>query len=307
MEETLNIDSQNPEPEKDKGGEKSFVRTYRGDLMGAVKGNKISMVDMALAEDKKQTRAKTKLALPTSKKNLALLALSVFFIIIGIASFFLLKFLQPTPLIQVQSVNLEPLIYSEYQREIFLDKTTKLQLTKLIRTEIADTGIPLGSLIHFYLTTRNEGEAGKILLTTSELTQLMDSRVSDTFLRFVEPNFMFGFYSSYDYEPFLILKTSSYENTFPEMLVWEADLIEDLKTIFINDGNALLGLDRLRDAQYQFKDIVVNNKDARAVLDGGGKILFVYSFADEKTIVITTSSRALQEIFDRLTISYRTR
>ncbi len=90
------------------------------------------------------------------------------------------------------------------------------------------------------------------------------------------------------------------------MLTWEKDMIEDLKTIFTTE-NPIFSSENLRSTSFKFKDVVINNKDTRAILDGGGKIIFVYAFADKNTIVITTSREALQEIFNRLTISYRER
>ena len=284
------------------------IRTYRGDLAGILKNKSTSMAGMVIAEEKKRGNIFSKVT-KTAKKNIALSVISILLIVAGILSVFLLNYLKPTPIIKISDIVLETIIYSEYQRELFLEQPGKLKLTKLIQNEIDDINIPLGSLIHFYLTQQSKNEdaqVGKILLSAQQLLFLIDARVSETLLRFLEPNFMFGFHSSAGDRPFLLLKTRSFENSFSEMLKWEENMIEDLRSIFIED-NPVLSVNRLRETKYQFCDVVVRNKDARAILDGGGKILFIYSFADKNTIVITTNQTTLQEIFDRLTTSYRKR
>lgn len=293
-----------------KDGSKTSVRTYRSDLADILKSKDSSMAGMVMAEEKKRNKSFFKVATAT-KKNIALSITSILFIAVGLSSVFLLYFFKPSPLIKISDVVLKPIIYSEYQKELFLEKPSKLKISKLIQNEAADINIPLGSLIHLYFTQRKEitgntTEAGKILADIEQFMALIDTRIPGALLRFIEPNFMFGFHSSVGNKPFLILKTRSFENSFPEMLKWEENMVEDLRTVFIED-NPVLSVSRLREGKYQFKDIVIKNKDARAILDGGGKILFIYAFADKNTIAITTNKTTLQEIFNRLTVSYRKR
>ena len=73
------------------------------------------------------------------------------------------------------------------------------------------------------------------------------------------------------------------------------------------EDNPAIPTAQLRETMFQFKDIVIQNIDARAVLDEKGEVIFVYAFSDKNTIVIATNKIVLQEIFNRLTISYRTR
>lgn len=301
-------DGQDGQGKKEEGKTPVSVRTYRGDLTGILKDKGSSMAGMVIAEEKKREKLFSKIS-KTAKKNVALSVISVIFIVSGVLSVILLNHFKPTPVIKISDVVLKTLIYTEYQRELFLERPNKLKLTKSIQSEIGNTNIPLGSLIHFYITRRSGREsqpAGKTLLSVHQLLELIDARVSETLLRFLEPNFMFGFHSSAGDRPFLILKTQSFDNSYPEMLEWEENMIEDLRAIFIED-NPVLSVDKLRSAQYQFKDVVARNKDTRAVLDSEGKILFIYAFADKNTIVITTNKTTLQEVFDRLTTKYRTR
>lgn len=288
--------------------EKSSIRTYQGDLSKIIKNKEVSLAGAVIAEEKKQRTRFSKIGVET-KKNIFLFAASAVLVVAGILSVCLLNTLKPSPIIKIKDAELKPIVYTEYQKELFFEKPSKLKLSATIQKEAENLNIPLGSLIYLYLTQRDiqgEEEMGKSLISVAQFMELIDARIPASLLRFIDPNFMFGFHSSTQNRPFLIMKTRSFENSFPEMLRWEENIIEDLRTVFAED-NPVLSKDRLREQGYQFKDVVIKNKDVRAVLDGGGKILFAYAFPDKETIVITTNKLTLQEIFDRLSISYHKR
>jgi len=303
--------TQQPKQEKTPKEEKkkSSIRTYQGDLSKIVKSGNLSTTKMVIEEENKRRRLFKKINTET-KKNASLIIVSFILIVAGITSFFLLNILKPTPVIKVQEVNLEPIIYTEYEKDLFFELPSKAKISKTIQNEVSQMNIPLGSMIQLYFTKRsstaNEEEMGKSLIEINQLTTLLDMRLPSTLLRFLEPNFSFGYHSATENSPFLIIRTRSFEDSFPEMLKWEETILEDLQSIFIED-NPVLSKDRLRENIYKFKDIVVKNKDVRAILDGGGKILFAYSFPDKETIVITTNKTTLQEVFERLSNIYHTR
>lgn len=309
MTQNLNPQSQQNNKEDKDAKKKSSIRTYQSDLSKIVKGKNISATRIAIAEDTKRRKLFKKVGLET-KKNTALIIVSIVLVVAGIVSVYLLNAFKPTPTIKIKEVELKSIIYTEYQKELFFENPSKLKLSKAVQNEVSEMNTPLGSLIQLYFTkrssTEDETQMGKSLIDTTQLIKLLDARIPDTLLRFLEPNFTFGFHSTVQNSPFLILKTRSFEDSFPEMLKWEETILEDLQAIFIED-NLVFSKDRLRENRYQFKDIVIKNKDVRAILDGGGKILFAYSFPDKETIVITTNKITLQEIFDRLSTIYHTR
>ena len=288
------------------------IRTYRDDLANVVKKDRISLSKAIIAEEESKNNKSLKIfskIKQSTKRKIYLTGISIFLVLSGIVSVFFVYYYKQTPIIKVDSIELKSFIYSEYQREVFTENPNSIKLTKLIQTELDSASVPIGSLLHLYLTKRhqkNDGVIGKSIINTTELLSLLGSRVSEVFLRFIEPDFMYGYYTSLDSYPFLILKTRSFENSFPEMLKWEDNLIEDLRPIFI-EQNPAISLNELQSVKFEFKDIIIKNKDVRAVLDNSGEIIFVYVFVDKYTIVITTNKIALQEIIDRLTISYRER
>ncbi len=288
---------------------KSSIRTYQSDLSKIVSDKNLSTTKIVIEEESKRRNLFKKVSIET-KKNTALIITSIILLVAGVVSVYLLNILKPTPTVRVQEVELNPIIYTEYQKGLFFEQPSKLKLIKIVQDEVDQMNIPLGSLIQLYLTqrsiTEDESQAGKLLIETSQFIELLDARLSSTLLRFLEPKFSFGYHSTTQNSPFLVFKTRSFEDSFPEMLRWEETILEDLGPIFIED-NIVFNKDRLRESKYQFRDIIVKNKDVRAILDGGGKILFAYSFPDSETIVITTNKITLQEIFDRLSTIYHTR
>jgi hypothetical protein len=288
---------------------KSSIRTYRGDLSEIVNSKNLSATKIVIEEESKRRQLFKKVGIE-AKKNTTLIIASLILLIAGVVSVFLLNILKPTPVINVQEAVFTPIIYTEYQKDLFFENLSKLKLTRSVQDEVAQLDIPLGSLIQLYFTKRSVTEdgtqTGKTLVATDQFMEIIDARISNTLLRFLEPNFTFGFHSTILNSPFLIFKTRSFEDSFPEMIKWEETILEDLGSIFIED-NIVFSKNRLRENNYKFKDIVVENKDVRAILDGGGKILFAYSFPDSETLIITTNKLTLQEIFDRLSTIYHTR
>jgi len=50
----------------------------------------------------------------------------------------------------------------------------------------------------------------------------------------------------------------------------------------------------------QFEDAIIKNRDARVLKNQNGVIIFLYSFPDKNTLVITTTPDVYEEINDRL-------
>ncbi|MCK5285686.1 MAG: hypothetical protein KAJ58_00450 [Candidatus Pacebacteria bacterium] len=290
----------------------SMVRTYQNDLVNVIKTKKISMTQAVMMEkEHKDTNLLKKFSKikKSTKKNIYLSILSIILVISGISVVFFVYYYKPIPVIKIDEIELKSFIDSEYQKEVFLEKSNVLKLTSLIKTELGKTNLPIGSLLHLYLTDKHLKEnniVGKKLLTTDDLFFLLEARVSETFLRFIDLEFMYGYYSSLDVYPFLILKTRSFDNIFPEILKWEKNLIEDLRPIFIEENPAIPSSE-LRTREFEFKDLVIKNKDTRAILNNSGEIIFIYSFVDKNTIVITTDKNVLQEISNRLILKTQKR
>ena len=109
---------------------------------------------------------------------------------------------------------------------------------------------------------------------------------------------MFGFHSSLGNNPFLIMKINSFETAFAGMLEWEKDILDDIFPIFRKEVSKID-----ISTNPKFEDIVISNKDVRAILNDEGGLEFAYSFADKDTLIMINNETTLQEIFRRLRTS----
>ena len=100
-------------------------------------------------------------------------------------------------------------------------------------------------------------------------------------------------------QPFIVLKTKSFDTAFAGMLAWEQTLSVDLSPLFGDPvtesfDSTVRTSTQTRDAF--FKDIITSNKSARLLVDGNGDDRIVYAFIDQNTLVITTTRAALESI-----------
>src|SRR5690606_36716966 len=128
--------------------------------------------------------------------------------------------------------------------------------------------------------------------------------------------------------PFLITTTNSYENTFDALLEWEAFMAEDLPVIAkqwaMDNGQETnpesnpeslsiapntLATTTIRQTTTPtvpvfvppppapvWKDIIVRNKDVRALIDHEGNVLILYAFPKDGYLAIVQNQEALSVI-----------
>ena len=85
-------------------------------------------------------------------------------------------------------------------------------------------------------------------------------------------------------------------DVFPAMKDWEAKIFYDLHGFFginINaDTNYLL--------QKDFEDGIVQNKNARILHDTNGRIVLMYVYLEDGSLLVTNSETAVGEVITRL-------
>ena len=148
-------------------------------------------------------------------------------------------------------------------------------------------------------------EGGAAILSASRFLNLIEAEVGSAFLRSLDKNFFLGVHVFDGNQPVLIFKTDSYGEAFAGMLAWEKTIERDLSPLFDTQKSlststtaaSFLG------GQTPFKDIVVRNRDARAVFLTQEKTKLLWAIPDRKTIIIATNQNSLIEILSRLSAS----
>ena len=98
---------------------------------------------------------------------------------------------------------------------------------------------------------------------------------------------------------FILLKMRSVQDVFTGIHSWEDKMFYDLHGFF--------GVDITAETKYlltkDFEDGVVKNKNARILRDKDGKIVLIYVYVNDTSIVLTNSEQTVAEIMTRLAAS----
>jgi len=278
------------------------IRTYQSDVQEQIKNQKTSVVQMVLEEQKKKDAKKTGKSI-TSKRNLPFFILSIIFIIAGISIvsagvwYYIFKDTDETKIPKNELV--DSMILAEAQKEINITKKNKDEIVKAISEEIRTLDIRLDFIEHIYPTKEiaqpeKLGEEGLMARTTAqEFFRKLEFKMPDTLLRSLGEKFMIGIHSFNGNEPFIILTTDFFENTFAGMLVWEKFIAQDIFPLFLISAEEDI-------LEKKFEDRVVKNRDLRVLTDKEGKIIILYSFYNKNTLIIATSKDTLDEVIARL-------
>ena len=276
-------------------GSQSIVRTYKSDLESAIQNDHLSSINIAIAESKKkQEEAENKIEEVSENeysKSKIIIFISILLVIIGIIALVITYYLKSPNVSKVTITSeLPSMITTEYKEELNIGTIIKDNLAKALSSKLNDTQIPVNNIYNVYLTT---GTSSRQLISSANFISMIKFNMPDMVKRTLLPNFMIGSYSFSQNYPFLILKTSSFENSYAGMLAWEKDLSKDFQLLFRLPGYENSGslLDELTPATStkKFEDGVIVNKDVRFLQDN-----------NNNTIIITVSDTAFKEIIDRL-------
>jgi len=273
------------------------VKTFKEDLANAVKKDNISLVKVALAENKKRERnteidAETS---PLASKNIFLIggSLALILIALGIFAFFFFGNKKPT---DSGTVTIKPdIIAVESKKGIDVDDFDAPKIFGIAENQ-QTAQIPLGTIERIYFET-GTGTATSIL-TTEDLFTRLNTRIPSSLLRSFDPNFFFGIHSFNQDNPVLILKTEDYQTAYAGMLSWEKAMYADIGGLFFVPSTTITNATATAPI---FQDRVIENKDTRILVDSAGKTLFFYSFVDPNTIVFTNNADTFREVISRLT------
>lgn len=194
-------------------------------------------------------------------------------------------------------------------------------------------------LIKTVVTTENGKEFSKdVALNTPEFMAILEAREPDALIRSLDSKFIIGLHKTKtSVEPFILFKTNDYEISYAKMLEWEWVLVPDIQDIFYkNLGSSQAFIKYEEDSveelplvvekipenssstaesittteastttlsryEYRnFKDLILANRDTRAIKAVDDKLLFFYSFIDRSHIFMTTNIDTMNIVISRL-------
>ncbi|HPS21436.1 MAG TPA: hypothetical protein PLO44_01350 [Candidatus Paceibacterota bacterium] len=254
-----------------------------------------------LIEEQEQKEAEEKNKSLTSNKNKVFVIVSILLFFSAIGVFFWINAYRKNTLTAPVQPKFTPMI--------FLDKTSYINVAGLTKDKIAQsvyvrtkaTDVKVGGIEGIYLTQDNK------IIGFRELINLISGNLPLEKATFLSDNYLIGVSNvlnnvspdGSEKNLFILLQNRSMSDIFQAMKAWEYKMFFDLHGFFgvpINaDTNYLLTKD--------FEDGIVQNKNARILRDNDGKIVLMYVYANNTSVLITNSENTTKEVMLRLAAS----
>ncbi len=288
-------------PQKNISENIKTIHTYSSDMADAVRTNEASVIKIALAEQEKREReALYKQAEGSNIKKFLLLIGSI--VLIGLAVggvYYLMKKNNAVNApVQNTTANIETLI--SYDDQAFLDMsnaTSTIDTASIIQGELKKNG-KSGGIKSLFLT--HVVNAKPDLLPLSKFLSLLKLTAPSLLIRSLDDQYMTGAYQPTDGSVpahlFFLFKTKDYSQSYAGLLGWEKTMLDDLFNLFnidVSGNNSVL-------LEKPWKDVVINNVDARALYTDDNKAVLYYLFIDKDNFLITDNIDAIKEVSQRL-------
>lgn len=195
--------------------------------------------------------------------------------------------------------------------------TSRSDLIKSFEDAVNETGGVRGDVVGIVYQVGTSTR-----MTAQQFMDVLDTSAEDQLVRTLLDRFVAGVHITDAEHGFLVFKTSLFENAFAGMLAWEETLLRDLpflrNSLIVNESALAVVVPNAtttdattttdvavvvpQDPLYGavFRDVVVENKNARALYTQRGEIVLIYSFPDTETLVITSNVQTLKELYSRL-------
>lgn len=262
------------------------LRTYQGDVDHAISRQKISLVNVAMAEQERNRKEPIieDSNFKQSQNKFFMLVGSLLFIlgIITIGAIYYVKNQREEKEIAQKSTILS---HVESFSISLATSTTKGNLAQNILSKKRDFKQPVNSIL--YIDINKNGQTAEV----QEVLTILTSYAPKTLIRKFSGDYMIGIYSFDTNEPFILLKTKDYGGTYAGMINWEKDMALDLSELF--------NVNLIGTSTYSFKDESLKNKDLRVAKSNDGKTVLLYSFLDKNTLLITSTEKIFNAILSK--------
>lgn len=314
-----------PAPQKPEGptDETSIkpLETFQGDMETVISQKNISAVSIAAAEAERASRTSGITATPMAPRramdwkwvaSLVAVGLGVALVLAatGLLAYVLLK---PTPSVTVGKGGSAPFMAID-NTQILVVKPEQFNHATLMQNFESlkeKTALSLGLVSRLYVVLASTTVDAKNVpppVSIQELITAIAPNIPDSLARTFDPSYyLLGIHVFDGNEPFLVLKVDSYEQAFSGMLEWERTMPQELSPAFIGTPRPrtqteLAGISTSTTQAVlptQFKDMIIANHDARALINDQGDVLLLWALIDRTTLVITTNENTLAEIISR--------
>jgi hypothetical protein len=278
--------------EKDNKLKSKIMETYTEDMVKAIENEEGGLIKKIIHEEEEHEAEKINLS-PKSKKNRTFMFVSITLLVSALVILiFLVIFKKKASIVPVVP-QFTSLIFTDQTDFTPVDGLTKDKITETVLNQISNTKVKSGGIDGIYLTEN------KKVIGFSRLVSFLEGNLNQSQLGFINDNFLLGTLNDGSKDFFALLKISSFADIFPVMRAWENKMLYDL--------HGFLGVNISSDTNYlftkNFEDGIVANKNARILKNKDGRIVLMYVFVNDSSVIITNSESATNEVILRLTSS----
>lgn len=278
-----------------------IVQTYAEDMAQVIQDDREGLVKKIIHGEQEHEMNKKNLS-PVSLKNRFFLFMSFIFLAVSLGTLFYFLTKREAPIVSVQQ-QFTPLIFNDRSTFLEVSGMNKDEVAQTVANAINNTSVKNGEVDGIYLM-----ENKKVIGLRRFLSLIKANFVPAPDPIFVSDNFLLGVVNSQNKSVtgengskdfFMIIKVRSLADIFDSLRAWEGKMFTDLHGFF--------GVDISSETKYlltaNFTDGIIENKNARVLYDKDGKIIVMYIYADENSVVVTNTENAAQEIMLRLASS----
>jgi hypothetical protein len=289
------------------GKDVKTLRTYTSDMADAIRTNETSVIKIALAEkEKREQEMMYQKAEGTKSSKIFWVVGGVILIIAAIVVSYILIQKKKEGGNQTPIANkIDTFIMYDAHSYIDVSNTVNVSdlLAKIKEKEGEETG-----LIKALFLTKKVGENFE-LITANNFLSILKTGAPGALTRSLADKYLFGKYRDPNRANekgkdaiFLIFQVSDYSQAYASMLEWEKGMLEDLFPLF---GINIPGGDKTF-FERPWKDVIINNRDARVLYGDAGEGLLYYVFLNKNNFIITNNIDALREVMTRLMVKNST-
>ena len=277
------------------------IHTYSSDMAEAVRDNDVSVIKIALAEQKKREREiqyKKSEVSPLAKLFLFLGALIILSLAIGAIYYVYQKNKSKSTIAILTPRNNVTIV--PFTKELTIDITSKNNFNKVVKEmrEKIPALLNREGVLSISLTRSTPMKPEQIPL--ENFLSFIPVTAPNSLVRSLGTEYMLGSYQSSDSKkashPFIIFKTKDYNQTYAGMLTWEKTLALDFGELFSKDivsySSSVL--------DTPWRDIIIQNNNARVLYDDAHTPLLYYIFVNKDYFILSDDKDTLSTLFQQL-------
>lgn len=272
---------------------KQHIRTYESDIAEEVRGKNMSVIQIALAEQKRQEQHLA--VIKKSKTQTVLYLVLAMIAVIGAVSLIAWAFSYreaTVPIPNTSTPRVNSIVFSEDQIPVDVTNFSRTELLQSIVREIDFISSPgITNIIPVtYATNPPRALSGEEFISQFALN------VPETLPIQFRDDYMLGYLQNTD-DVFIILKFTDFDIVLDAMRTWEDFLVQDFTT--------LLGLGPFANADImsqEFESEILFNKISRSVRNREGDVVMVYTFMDRRHLVLASKPQTIEEVLNRFGI-----